>query len=325
MRLPVVNVAVSIVRAPDGSVLLAERTPRQVAAGYWELPGGKIDPGETPMQAAARELHEEIGIRPHALRSWISYEHAFKTKRVRLHFFQVNGYEGTPHGREGQRLAWIDPAAPSVAPVLPSNDRVLAALALPRLAYFVRARDHGGPNGLLAHLQDILPDHSLLLVLDAEGTAPDQRAALARRIDAMARGFGTHTLLAGSPMEAQRAGLHGLLSSADDLRRLTARPAMRLWAASCHTETDLARAASLGADAVFVSPILPTPAHPGEALGWDTLQRLSASATVPIFARGGLSMAQLGQAVAAGAAGIAVSRLGGPRDDGAQTAQLRPN
>jgi 8-oxo-dGTP diphosphatase len=309
MRLPIVNVAVSIVRAPDGRVLLAERTPRQIAAGFWELPGGKIDPGETPEQAAARELHEEIGIRPQSMRRWISYEHAFKTKRVRLHFFQVNGYDGTPHGREGQRLAWVNPAAPSVAPVLPSNNRVLHALALPRIAYIVDPSHHGGPHGLLAHLEAILSATPLLLVLDADSGAPDQRISLARRVEALARNYGAETLLAGSPMEAQRAGLNGMLSSASDLRRLTARPQLRLWAASCHTEADVARAASLGADVVFLSPILPTPAHPGQALGWETLKRLAASAPMPIFARGGLTASLLDQALEAGAAGIAVSHL----------------
>jgi 8-oxo-dGTP diphosphatase len=315
MRLPTVDVAVSIVRAPDGSVLLAERTARQVAAGFWELPGGKIDPGETPAQAAARELHEEIGITPRALRSWISYQHAFKTKSVRLHFFQVEGYEGTPHGREGQRLAWVNPAAPAVAPVLPSNDRVLAALALPRIAYVVRAGDHGGPQGLLAHLQNVLPTRALLLVLDCENIAPDQRAALARRVQSLAARYGAQTLLAGNAMDAQRAGLHGVLSSAADLRRVTVRPPFRLWAVDCHTETDMARAAALGADAVFLSPILPMPNHPGYTLGWEGLQRLAGRATVPVFAGGGLTVGELNHALAAGAAGIAVSQIGTMPDE----------
>jgi 8-oxo-dGTP diphosphatase len=295
-------------------VLLAERTPRQIAAGFWELPGGKIDAGETAAEAAGRELHEEIGIRPLSLRSWISYEHAFATKRVRLHFFQVNDYKGTPHGREGQRLAWVNPAAPSVAPVLPSNDRVLAALALPHIAYLVCAKEHGGPQGLLAHLREVLPGMAPLLVLDAEAMAPDQRAALARRVKVLASGYGAQTLLAGPALEARRAGLHGVLTSAGDLRRLTGRPQLPLWAASCHTETDLARAVSLGADAAFLSPILPTWAHDGQALGWETLERLAAQAPIPVFASGSLSSGMLGRALRAGAAGIAVSRIGKPPD-----------
>ena len=89
---------------------MAERTPGQVSPGFWELPGGKIDAGESAEQAAIRELDEEIGIRALAVRPWIAYEHVFPLRRIRLHFFKVERWEGTPHGREGQRLAWIDPA-----------------------------------------------------------------------------------------------------------------------------------------------------------------------------------------------------------------------
>jgi len=45
---PVVDVAVGVLRAPDGRVLLAERRPGRDAAGFWELPGGQVEPGESP-------------------------------------------------------------------------------------------------------------------------------------------------------------------------------------------------------------------------------------------------------------------------------------
>ena len=63
MRSGVIEVAASIVSAPDGRVLMAERTPGQVSPGFWELPGGKIDAGESAEHAAIRELDVEIGIR----------------------------------------------------------------------------------------------------------------------------------------------------------------------------------------------------------------------------------------------------------------------
>ena len=45
-----------------GAVLLARRPEGKKMAGLWEFPGGKIEPGETPEAALARELHEELGI-----------------------------------------------------------------------------------------------------------------------------------------------------------------------------------------------------------------------------------------------------------------------
>ena len=79
----IVDVAACIVRSPDGRVLMAERTAGQISPGFWELPGGKVDPGETPRAAAARELNEEVGRSAEATRPWIAYEHAFPLRRVR--------------------------------------------------------------------------------------------------------------------------------------------------------------------------------------------------------------------------------------------------
>src|SRR4051812_28674545 len=57
-----VEVAAAVLQRPDGAFLLAQRPPDKVYAGYWEFPGGKIEPGETAADALARELHEELGI-----------------------------------------------------------------------------------------------------------------------------------------------------------------------------------------------------------------------------------------------------------------------
>ena len=56
----VVVVGAAIVRG--GRVLSAQRSAPPELAGRWELPGGKVDPGESPQQARARECQEELGV-----------------------------------------------------------------------------------------------------------------------------------------------------------------------------------------------------------------------------------------------------------------------
>ena len=300
MTLPVVDVAVNVVRGPNGQVLLAERTARQVAGGFWELPGGKIDPGETPAQAAARELEEEIGIVPTGLSPWINYEHAFRTKRVRLHLFRVEGWRGTPHGREGQRLAWVDPLSPAVAPVLPSNDRALAAIGLPRVMLDV---DVLGTD--LRELQAGLAGRGGLIRMHLPPGADNQRLGLARRLAGVAHGCGARVLLSGSAGDVRRAGAEGLHSGAADLARMSARPVVPLWSVSCHDAADFSRARSMGADLAVVSPALGGQASCGrKPLGWDGVRQLAANAAIPVYANGGVSLADLPRAEAAGCAGI---------------------
>ena len=312
---PVVDVAVGVLRAPDGRVLLAERKAGKDAAGFWELPGGQVDPGENAAQAAARELLEEVGVRALELAPWRVYEHDFPAKRVRLHWFHVRRWSGEPHGREGQRVAWVDPTHPTVGPLMPSNELALATLALPELVGVARvSRAPGAPEELLARIPSLVADGLRLLIVRALELAPGQRVQLTRRLRQLRRGTELRLLLSGTALEARQAGACGLHSSAAALAGLIERPPTRLWAVSVHNARDLERASALDADVAIASPVLPTASHPEDrALGWDGLQALVAASRLPVYAQGGLGPDDIGAARAAGALGVAVdiSRLSG--------------
>src|SRR5436853_7872562 len=62
---PIVLVAAVALIDADGRVLLAERPAGKHLAGFWEFPGGKVHPGETPEAALIRELAEELAIDVH--------------------------------------------------------------------------------------------------------------------------------------------------------------------------------------------------------------------------------------------------------------------
>ncbi len=121
-------VAVGVLFQPDGRFLLTTRPPGKAYAGHWEFPGGKLEPGETVVQALRRELHEELGISIHDPVPWkterIDYPHAF----VDLHFCKVMQWSGDLQMKEGQQFSWQRlPVA--VSPLLPGTVPVLAWLA----------------------------------------------------------------------------------------------------------------------------------------------------------------------------------------------------
>src|SRR5206468_11898976 len=126
----ITRVAAAVIVRPDGDVLLAQRPPGKPYAGYWEFPGGKLEPGETAAAALARELHEELGLTVERAAPWIVQEFVYPHAHVELDFFRVFEWSGVPTGHDGQAFEWQTPGAFDVAPMLPANTRVMAWLAL---------------------------------------------------------------------------------------------------------------------------------------------------------------------------------------------------
>jgi 8-oxo-dGTP diphosphatase len=118
------QVAVGVLIRSDGSFLLTTRPEGKAYAGYWEFPGGKVEPDESVEHALTRELREELGIDVIRCADWqtecIDYPHAL----VQLHFYKVFEWQGELQMREGQQFSWqclpvqVSPVLPGTLPVL---------------------------------------------------------------------------------------------------------------------------------------------------------------------------------------------------------------
>jgi 8-oxo-dGTP diphosphatase len=305
---PVVDAAVAILIRPGGEVLLAQRPAGKVYGGWWEFPGGKIEPGEAPRHALARELHEELGVEAEQAFPWITRVYAYEHATVRLRFFRVFRWRGEPHGREGQAFAWQRLGAISVGPILPANGPVLKGLALP-MEYAISNAGEVGESVFLAALERRLGE-GLRLVQVREKTMPrEQYAALARRVVDLARPHDAIVLVNGDEAVAREAGARGVHLPSAELTVRSARPDFEWVGASIHSEEDLRRAEALGADFAVLGPVRPTASHPGAApIGWNGFARIARDASLPVFALGGLVRSDLDPAREHGAHGIAMIR-----------------
>jgi 8-oxo-dGTP diphosphatase len=304
----IVEVSAAVLQKPDGSFLLAQRPVGKIWAGYWEFPGGKVEPGETAYRALVRELHEELGIEIQTAYPWLTRVFTYPHATVRLSFFRVTEWTGDLHPHEGQQFSWQQPGAICVTPILPANTPILRALELPAL-YAISNAAELGVDGFLASLK-IKLDAGLRLVQLREKNLPrEDFRALAIRVVALAHACGAKVLLNGDVGLAQEVGADGVQLTAAQLAELTERPAVNWCAASCHNEEELRRAEALGCDFALLSPVLPTQSHPGAPhLGWEHFANIVAGSSIPVYALGGLSGDDTLTAWQQGAHGIALLR-----------------
>ena len=294
--------AAAIVR--PGQFLLAQRPEGKVYPGFWEFPGGKIEPGEDARAALVRELREELGIEVREATPWITRVYSYTHATVRLHFFRVTAWDGEPQPLEDQAIRWQVIGKPDVMPMLPANAPVLAALALPAVMVVSRAAEMGMDAWVRALSSAAL--HEPLLVQLREKTLDAQKMQhLVSRTLAHVEGLGSRVVINGDcGAYPQCGGLH--LTSAQ-LMAAPRRPEASLLGASCHDAKELDRAGELGVDYALLGPVKSTPSHPdARPLGWERFEELARERPMPIYAIGGMTRADLDEARRRGGHGIAL-------------------
>jgi 8-oxo-dGTP diphosphatase len=289
----IIEVAAAVIQRRDGAFLLAQRPAGKVYAGYWEFPGGKVEAGEAADKALARELQEELGIDIGEAFPWITRVFTYPHGTVRLNFFRIYDWKGEPHPLEDQAISWQSPDAPMAAPMLPANAPVLASLALPLEYAVTDARRFGLPH-IVKRLQSGLK----LLQVREPGLPDDERRRFTQQVIELAHRYGCKVLT-----KAPFPGTDGIHFTASQLARLEEKPA-GLVAASCHTREELERAMQLGLDFVVLGPVREKP----PAMGWTTFHSVARYSSIPIYAIGGLTRADMEDAWRAGAHGIAMIR-----------------
>jgi 8-oxo-dGTP diphosphatase len=122
------EVVAGILLRDDDHVLIAERTGDSPFAGLWEFPGGKIVEGERLDEALARELREELGV---SIREWSHLQrldHRYDDRHVRIDFYIVSDWIGSPQGLDGQALRWVHATRMRAEELLPADAPVVEAL-----------------------------------------------------------------------------------------------------------------------------------------------------------------------------------------------------
>jgi 8-oxo-dGTP diphosphatase len=203
-----------------------------------------------------------------------------------------------------------------VAPMLPANAPVLAALALPE----VYAITHAGAIGIteqLRRLEWALAYGLKMVQLREPALDTASRSAFAEAAARCCRKYGARLLINGDPALAQACGADGVHLTATQLACTEQRPNFALVGASCHSADELQRAAAMGCDFAVLGPVKETATHPGRpGMGWDAFAATLDFAPLPTYALGGVSREDIDAARRAGAHGIAAIRAAWPDQRG---------
>jgi len=302
----IIDVAVGIVERPDGTILFGQRPEGKPWSGWWELPGGKLETGETATQALKRELKEELGIIVTESRPWVTRIHHYPTTTVRLAFHRVTAWHGEPRGLESQDLRWLSPTqALQTEHLLPATYPPLKWLSFPdcyaitsistvesqpstaSIELFFNKLDRALTRGirLLQWREPNWSNDDALHQQTFEATLQTCRQAHAR------------LMVNSIHPQAWWQQADGVQLRQYDAAALQNRPALsdEHWVAvSTHNINELNHAQKLDADFVTLSPLMPTASHLGAPhLGWEAFAALQNQAGVPVYALGGLAPTDL--------------------------------
>lgn len=123
-----IHVAVGVIKRGD-RIFISKRPAQLHQGGRWEFPGGKVETGETVLQALHRELLEEVGLSVVSAEPLLTLEYDYPEKRVLLDVWVVTECEGDGEGLEGQEVAWVPYLQLGNYQFPDANQPILAAVA----------------------------------------------------------------------------------------------------------------------------------------------------------------------------------------------------
>ena len=111
----------------EGRILATQRRYGEYK-GWWEFPGGKMEPGETEEQAIVREIREELNVGIRVERKVCTVEYDYPQFHLRMHCFWCSIAEGVLELKEHQSARWLKPTEWESVDWLPADVEVVSRL-----------------------------------------------------------------------------------------------------------------------------------------------------------------------------------------------------
>ena len=124
----IIEVVGAIIRDGD-RYLVGQRAANKAQGGLWEFMGGKIEPGETPEQALARECREELALEIEDEHIIDSVVHEYPEKTIRLTLISCSPKSGSiPKALEHQQIRWVTRVEMDVLDFAPADRELIGRM-----------------------------------------------------------------------------------------------------------------------------------------------------------------------------------------------------
>ncbi|HIE40604.1 MAG TPA: Nudix family hydrolase [Thiomicrorhabdus sp.] len=300
------EIAIGVLRR-KGLVCLALRQAHQSFSDCWEFPGGKIEQGESPVEALTREMQEELGVVVSQWRPLMVIPWQYESVAVRLHVFESEQFQGEPKGCEGQTVRWVAVDKLDQRCFPKANKGIVTALQLDN--QYMITGSFSDEQDALRRLERAFKQGTSLCQLRVKSLSGTAFVQLANQALSLAEQYGAKMLLNGSPALLEALpNAAGIQLASHAMFQYDSRPisANKLLGVSTHNSKEIAQALKIGADFILLSPVKRTASHPEmEGIGWAMFAERVADVPIPVFALGGMQAEDLEQAKQSGAQGVA--------------------
>lgn len=310
-----IHVVAGVVRDPDHprKIFITRRKQGQHLENLWELPGGKVEHGESRYHALKRELKEEVGIQIVSAIPFHSVFHKYEDKNIHLDVWEVIHYQGQAHGREEQESNWIclDELDKFLFPE--ADIPVFKAIGLPGELLITPDMSDLQTESFVEHLHELMQAHPYALIQFRSHHLDDNLYAdVARQLQTVCDDYHAHIIISRPTLKSLQSKLFDEFQyrhlNSTILQSLTSNPFEEacILSASCHDLSELKMAERLNCRYVVLSAIRVTLSHPGRVeKGWYQFKQLTSQCSLAVYALGGVRRKDFNIARFQGAIGVA--------------------
>ena len=307
----VVHVVIAIIQNTKHEVLVSERKPDVHLGGLFEFPGGKVEGGESPVEALQRELAEELNINALSFSPLIQIPYSYPDRKIFLNVYIVKKHMGIVSAHEGQKIYWKNISSLNDNEFPPANYGVIRALQLPKI-FPVTPNYSQEPKNFLMKFEKVVSDETIQIIqLRSHEIKNSEYVELVKQCIRICKKYHVKLILNRELELIKNLDISGVHLTSEKLlgtkKRLLS--TKYLLGASCHTQQEVNHANNLGMDYIFIGPVVEKySSEISKTLTWKGFAELTQNSLMPAYAIGGLNEGDVDTSIIHGGQGIAAIR-----------------